>query len=97
MKRYEIEVIHESSGSYLTYTVETDEPDPDFYKSFIDDISIVIVNEEDLTEEEDFDSIEANQLQKGNDMNHEHYWDTPSSKSLVAECACGEQLERVQD
>ena len=34
---------------------------------------------------------------EGTEMNHEHNWDTPSDKSLVAECACGEQIERVQD
>jgi hypothetical protein len=51
----------------------------------------------DLTDEEGSDTINTNQLQKGNTMQHEHYWDTPSDKALVAECACGEQLERVQD
>lgn len=50
MKRYEVEVIHEPSGSCLTYTVETDEPDPDFYKSFINDISIVVTDVEDIDE-----------------------------------------------
>jgi len=52
MKRYDVEVIHEPSGAYLNYSVETDEPDPDFYKSFINDISIVINDVEDLGDEE---------------------------------------------
>jgi hypothetical protein len=52
MKRYDIEVVHEPSGAYLNYSVETDEPDPDFYKSFINDISIVINDVEDLGDEE---------------------------------------------
>lgn len=52
MKRYDIEVIHEPTGAYLNYSVETDEPDPDFYESFIRDISIVINDVEDLGDEE---------------------------------------------
>ncbi len=52
MKKYDIEIIHEPSGAYLNYSVETDEPDPDFYQSFIRDISVVINDIEDLEDEE---------------------------------------------
>lgn len=48
MKRYDIEIIHEPSGAYLNYSIETDEPNPDFYQSFINDISLIVINEEDL-------------------------------------------------
>lgn len=53
MKRYEIEVIHEPSGAHLNYVEITDEPEPDFYASFINDISIVILEEEEIDEEQD--------------------------------------------
>ena len=52
MKRYEIEVIHEPSGAYLNYVAFSEEPDPDFYQSFINDISIVIIDEEDVEDNE---------------------------------------------
>jgi hypothetical protein len=52
MKRYEIEVIHEPSGAYLNYVAFTEESDPDFYKSFINDISIVIVDKEEVGDED---------------------------------------------
>lgn len=55
MKRYDIEIIHEPSGAYLNYSVETDEPDPDFYESFIRDISVVVVDSEDIEDELDKD------------------------------------------
>lgn len=48
MKRYEIEVVHEPSGSYLNYVVFSDEEDPDFYNEFIRDISIIVLEEEDV-------------------------------------------------
>lgn len=48
MKRYDIEVIHEPSGAYLNYSIETDESNPDFYNYFINDISLIVINEEDL-------------------------------------------------
>ena len=48
LKRYDIEVIHEPSGAYLNYVVETDEEDPNFYDSFINDISIVIGDVEEI-------------------------------------------------
>lgn len=51
MKQYDVEVIHEPSGAYLNYTVFTDESDPDLYKSFINDISIVITDEQEVEEE----------------------------------------------
>jgi hypothetical protein len=36
---------------------------------------------------------------KDTQMTHQHYWDTPAQPqlNLVAECACGEQLERVSN
>ncbi len=51
MKQYDIEVIHEPSGAYLNYTVFTDEPDPDFLHSFINEISIVVIDEQEVEEE----------------------------------------------
>jgi hypothetical protein len=52
MKRYEIEVIHEPSGAYLNYVVfsEEDQEDLDIYNDFINDISIVIIDEEEVEE-----------------------------------------------
>jgi hypothetical protein len=44
IKRYEVEVIHEPSGSYLNYFFESDldAEDIEVYNEFIRDISIVI-------------------------------------------------------
>jgi hypothetical protein len=58
MKRYEIEILHEPSGAYLNYETETDEPDPNFYESFIRDISVIITNEEEI-EESELDTVSA--------------------------------------
>lgn len=57
MKQYDIEVIHEPSGAYLTYTVFTEEEDVDHYKDFIRDISIVVTNEEEVDELDTIDLI----------------------------------------
>lgn len=46
MKTYEIEILHEPSGAYLSYTVETDEENPDFYEMFIKEISVIVLDEE---------------------------------------------------
>ncbi len=98
MKLYKIELIHEATGEYMNFEYTSDAKSDDAVCSeILSDLSVVILSKENLTDEDDFDTIEANQLQKGNTMQHEHYWDTPSDKALVAECACGEQLERVQD
>lgn len=50
MKKYDIEVIHEPSGSYLNYSFESDlEPqDIDVYNEFVRDISIIINNVEEV-------------------------------------------------
>ena len=53
MKKYDIEIIHEPSVAYLNYSVETDEPDPDFYQSFIRDISVIINDVEEIEDELD--------------------------------------------
>jgi hypothetical protein len=53
MKRYSIEIIHEPSGAYLNYDVDTDELDPDFYQSFIRDISVIINDVEEIEDELD--------------------------------------------
>lgn len=36
---------------------------------------------------------------KDTEMTHQHYWETPAQPqlNLVAECDCGEQLERVSN
>ena len=98
MKLYQIELIHEATGEYMNFEYTSDAKSDDAVCSeILSDLSVVILSKEDLTEEKEFDTIKTNQLQKGSEMQHEHYWDTPSDKSLVAECACGEQLERVQE
>ena len=50
MKKYDIEVIHEPSGSYLNYSFESDlDPeDIDVYNEFIRDISIIINDVEEV-------------------------------------------------
>lgn len=50
MKQYDIEVIHEPSGSHLSYSVITDEVDPDFLDSFMDEISIIVNQVGDIDE-----------------------------------------------
>ena len=60
-------------------------------------LSFAIAEMDQLTLEPDNGNIDTNQLQKGNKMNHEHYWDTPSNSNLVAECACGDTLEAVTE
>lgn len=61
MKQYDVEIIHEPSGAYLNYTVFSDEPDPDIYASFINDISVVIIDEQEV--DDDVDSIDiANRI-----------------------------------
>lgn len=36
---------------------------------------------------------------KDTTMTHNHFWDTPAvaQPNLVAECACGDQLERIYE
>jgi hypothetical protein len=53
MYKYDIEVIHEPSGSYLNYTVMTEEPIDDHYKDFIRDISIIVNDVEEIEDELD--------------------------------------------
>jgi len=50
MKKYDIEVIHEPSGSYLNYSFKSDlDPqDIDVYNEFIRDISIIINDVEEV-------------------------------------------------
>ena len=60
-------------------------------------LSFAIAERDQLTLDHDNGNINTNQLQKGNEMNHEHYWDTPSNSNLVAECACGDTLEAVTE
>lgn len=55
MKRYNVEIIHEPTGSYLNYETYGDE-DTDLFKEFIRDISIVIVDEEEV-EPSELDTI----------------------------------------
>jgi hypothetical protein len=50
MREYDIEIIHEPSGAYLNYTVQTDEEDPNFYDLFIRDISVIVIDERDIEE-----------------------------------------------
>lgn len=52
MKRYDVEIIHEPSGAYLNYSFESDDEDLDIYKEFIRDISVVVINEEEVEEDE---------------------------------------------
>ena len=53
MYKYDIEVIHEPSGSYLNYIVMTAEPIDDHYKDFIRDISIIVNDVEEIEDELD--------------------------------------------
>lgn len=55
MKRYEVEVIHEPSGAYLNYVAFSEEEYPDFLNSFIRDISIIIIDQEEV-EDSDVDT-----------------------------------------
>jgi hypothetical protein len=52
MKRYDVEIIHEPSGEYLNYSFESDDEDLDIYKEFIRDISVVVINEEEVEDDE---------------------------------------------
>lgn len=51
MKRYQVEILHEPSGAYLNYETYGEE-DVDLYKEFIRDISVVVVEEEEVDPEE---------------------------------------------
>lgn len=59
MKRYDVEVIHEPSGSYLNYSFNTDlnEDELDIYKDFIRDISIIVNDVEEI--EDELDTIDT--------------------------------------
>ena len=59
MRRYEVEVMHEPSGAYLNYVTFSDALDiPDLYKEFIRDISVVIVDQEEVDEDE-LDTVDS--------------------------------------
>lgn len=49
MKRYQVEVIHEASGAYMNFEVRA-ETTEDLYNEVIADMSIVIIEEEDIDE-----------------------------------------------
>jgi hypothetical protein len=53
MKRYDIEVIHEPSGAYMNFSVlsDKDENEMDIFTEFIKDISIVVIDEEEVEED----------------------------------------------
>jgi hypothetical protein len=58
---HEVEIIHEPSGKYLTYTFTADEftDSDDIFKQFVHDLSIIIQDVEQITviEEEEEDSL----------------------------------------
>ena len=53
MKRYDVEIIHEPSGAYLNYSFDSDDEleEVNVYDSFIRDISVIIVNEEEIDQQ----------------------------------------------